>query len=329
MNHLQTVISAIKNLDFPALYNILDDKNSYMDVPKETFLNALENKLKPHQAKGLDSFDEVLTGTCGECNKGCEAYSFYKKGFPHLNLFFEVQHDQVKDIYLCHKLLGLKHKVHDNDIYLKFHEEEKVDFKPSLKYLMQKQKADKAVEDFKRIACDPLIDVEDLVYWRDKYNDIVGPFGFNSPLDYYTYKAFFEFDAISSNVYNFTQAYDANENCLKALDHYYNIVDLEEREMVKWLFMRKSCNTYFNFNGTEHWQKTAMVKLSKDSELMVDCTSCMHTLKFEEIYGKEQNKLLEKYQPTIAHYKANNNSITYGLKSFLKLHGKYLDLLDI
>jgi hypothetical protein len=328
MPNLQQILQAFKALNFEDLEELLNDNYSYMDVPKDVFLKRLQEEIKKYQDKGLRAYDKVSCGTCGNCYKGCDAYSFSKEGFPFLNLYFELDKGEVKDIHLCHKLEGLEQNVNENDIYMKFHEEEKVGFKPSLKYLLDKQRADKAVEDFKRIASNKIIPVEDLAYWRDKYKDIAGPFGYNSPLDYYTYSAFFEFDSISSSVYNFAQAYDANAECTKALEHYYSIVNLDERELVKWLVMYKENNIYFNFNGTDNWQNTQIVKFSKDSDLLVDCLACINALKYDEIYSKEEHKLLEKYQPTSAHFKANNNSIEYSLKSYLRVHGKYLDIID-
>jgi hypothetical protein len=299
-----------------------------MDVPKQLFLDKLREELQDSIEKGLTAYQEILTGTCGNCYKGCNAYSFYSEGFPYLNLYFDVKNDKVHDIHLCHKIVGLGKDVNIDDIYFRFFEEDKVDFKSGLQYLIDKQQADKAVEDFKAICASSYVDIEDLNYWKTKYKEIVKPYGFNGIFSIGAYKAFLEFDDICKPVFRLLEFYEENDYANGALEEYNNLDSSNEKEVVYWVLTHDKKTLYFDADASPNWEKTGTIKLNFKSakSISVNCSSCLNALRFSKFHSNLKNNLIEKYQPTKEQY-AQRERIEYGLVSHLKVHGKYLDIL--
>ena len=323
MLKLTKIIESIKTLNFEVLNQLLDIDKSYMDVPKATFIKALKSKIQSEEKNGFTAFEKVLKGTCGSCNKGCTAYSFITKDLS-LDLFFEMKGDEVIDIYLCHDFLH-KDKI-NNNITFSFYEESKTNFVPSESYLYKKERADRAVDDFKYLIRNQLINIEDLEYWKEKYKDIVKRFGFSDPFELKKYKGFIEFDELCYDVVSFLDFKYSAKSSNKALKEYHLIKS--EKDLVQWLLNNKDIELHNVFERTDNWQKTGFIRLSENLDVIVDCSSCIDAFIFAELYSKEEFELMEKYKPTMEHY-TKFGRIPYDLITNLKLHKKYLDILPI
>jgi len=281
---LQNVINAIKNLDFELLKNILKDEYSYMDVPKDTFLNRLEQEFKNYQENGLNHYEQIITGSCGRCNLGCNAYSFYKENFPSLNLFFEIKNNEVKDIKLCGNLEGAI----ENDcgtIYFDFYEEDKVSFKPSSAYYLIVQKAEIAIKEFKTLKQNNFITIEDLASWRDKFHQLILTLGINNPLNSKKYKAFIEIDKVSFDACRLLEYYDENEYAIKAMEEYKQIDDNNEKDIEEWVSKYRKHYLVTYSHKFDNWKTTGLMILKTNPELIVDCSSCLDAFKFAEVYA--------------------------------------------
>lgn len=323
MNRVNSILESIRNLNFDALNQLLDDNRSYMDVPKATFIKALKSQIQSEEKNGFTGFEKVLKGTCGSCNKGCTAYSFITKDLS-LDLFFEMKGDEVIDIYLCHDFLH-KDKI-NNNITFSFYEESKTNFVPSESYLYKKQRAYRAVDDFKYLTRNKHINIEDLEYWKEKYKDIVKRFGFNDPFVLEKYNGFIEFDELCYDVVSFLDFKYSTNSSSKALKEYHSIKS--EKDLVQWLLNNKDIELHNVFERTDNWQKSGFIRLSENLDVIVDCSSCIDAFIFAELYSKEVFELMEKYKPTNEHY-SKFGSIDYDLITNLKLHKKYLDILPI
>ena len=210
MTEKQQIIQAFKALDFERLETLLDDDKPYMDVPKELFLSTLKSKLQTHINNGLKAYENVLIGSWGTCNKGCKAYSFVKKDFPSLNLFFEGTEDEVTDVYLCK---GLELETEDEEgweIIFGFYEEDKVNFRPSLSYHTNTQQVNKAIDDFNFIAFEPIVSIENLVYWHNRYRQLSVDVNANDPFTSIKYRAYELFDKLHYKIDSLVNFYDRN-----------------------------------------------------------------------------------------------------------------------
>ncbi|PKG42734.1 hypothetical protein [Psychroflexus sp. MES1-P1E] len=320
MTQLKQALKAIKNTDFNALEEILDDDKSYMEVSKYLFVDALKKELQGQIDDGFSGFDEIV-----ENNNG--SYMFYTKGYPYLNLYFKLDDKEILDIFLSHDDPFMSEEEYYGEIYFFFYEEDKENFSPDLKYLLNKQKAEKAVTDFKILSEKPYIYIEDIDYWRIKYEDIVSDLGFNPPIDIEVYRAFLEVDEICRVVYNTTAFIDNHEYAKEALNEYGNLNLNEEKEIVYWLLTHKNNQLHFFNLGPTNWQTTGIIKLDADFEMFVDCSTYIDSFLFAELYDRLENNLIEKYMPTKKYYQEHKNGIEMSLESHLKIHNKYLDIL--
>lgn len=324
MSEKQQLIQAFKSLDFDALHNLLDKKRSYMDVSKDLFLSKLKQEIDRYSA--LNLFEKVIEGTCGYCNKGCKAYKFTAKNLPSLNLFFEENEGIVTDIYLCNALKVDTPDENDWNIYLSFFEEEKVDFIPSLKYYLNRQKVESATEDFNCLASSNLVSIQELIHWYNKYKSLAADLNLNNPIISLKYKDFEHLDSLYSEVSFLVRNFNKNHLAQEALREYQRINRDDERSVISWLLCHKD-KYFFPFKKTNNWKKTGFIILETDPNLIIDCIECLDFFLFEEIYSNIEDEIMQKYKPTEEHFEQNRGNIEYSLENYLKLHNKYLDLL--
>lgn len=320
MKQLKQALEAIKNIDFYALEKILDDDKSYMEVSKSLFLDTLKKKLQGQIDDGFVGFDKIV-----ENNNG--SYMLYTKGYPYLNLYFKLEDEEILDISLSHDEVVMPEEEYYGEIYFFFYEEDKENFSPDLKYLLNKQKAEKAVTDFKILSEKPTIYIEDIDYWRIKYEDIVSDLGFNPPINIQVHRAFLEVDEICRVVFNITTFIDKYDYAKSALNEYRNLDLNEEKEIVYWLLTHKNNKLHFYNAGKTNWQTTGIIKLEADFKMFVDCSTYIDAFLFAELYDRLENNLIEKYMPTEKHYQEHKDGIEMSLESHLKIHNKYLDIL--
>ncbi|MBZ9787592.1 hypothetical protein LB456_09005 [Psychroflexus sp. CAK57W] len=320
MAQLKQVLQAIKNIDFNTLDEILDDDMSYMEVSKNLFLDTLKKELQGQIDDGFTGFDKIV-----ENNNG--SYMFYTKGYPYLSLYFEIKDDETLDICLNHNDVAMSEEEYYGNIYFFFYEEDKINFDHGVNHYVNKQKAEKAVADFKILSEKPHIYMEDIDYWRLKYEDIVSSLGFNPPINIQVYRAFLEVDEICRVVYNLTTFIDKYDYAKEALNEYRNLDPYDEKEIVYWLLTHNNNKLNFYNAGTTNWQTTGIIKLAADFEMFVDCSTYIDAFLFAELYDRLENNLIEKYMPSQKCYQEHKDGIEISLESHLKIHNKYLDIL--
>lgn len=325
MTEKQKLIQAFKSLDFDTLEKLLDDNKSYMDVSKSTFLNALRKEIERHE--DLKRYELVEEGICDHCNKGCKAYKFKTENCPSLNLFFEEKKGMVTDIYLCNALKVETPDENDWDIYFIFYEEEKVNFKPTIEYSIHLQRIQKSIEEFNNLNSIGLVPVQEVVHWYNKMKALANELNLNDPFASLKYKAYKHIDSLYSKVSNLVHNYNENHLAQNALREYHNFDKENEKMLVSWLLNHKD-KYFFSLKKTDNWEKTGIIILETEQNLVVDCLDCLDSFLFDEIYEKHRTEIMSKYEPTKEHYEMNGGSVTYNLESYLKLHNKYLDCFE-
>jgi hypothetical protein len=326
MTEKQKIIAAFKSLDFEALQNLLDDNRPYMDVSKALFLSRLKEKLDKHQQ--IKSYENVVIGTCNHCNKGCQAYKFTATGLPSLPLFFEEKDGEVIDIYLCNAFKEDNNNDEDNEwtINLYFYEEEKVNFKPSLQHLINLQRIEKAVQAFNKLETLGLVPMQDLFNWYNCMERLAKDLKLNDVFSFIEFKDFKQIDKLYSAVDRVVSNYNENHLAKSALEAYHKIDLKNEKSVVKWLFDHENIY-FFSLKKTTNWRKTGILILETVPNLVLDCSECLDGYIFATLYDKHCKHMIKKYKPTAEHFQQNKDGIEYSLRSHLKLHNKYLDLL--
>ncbi len=324
MTEKEKIIEAIKNLDFNELKKLLDDNKSYMDVSKDLFLSTLKHNIK--QYKDLKSYKKVVEGTCEYCNKGCKAYRFKTDNLPSLPLFIEEKEGIVTDIYLCNLLKEDDSDENHWDIYFNFYEDEKVGFIPSVEHLIILQRIDKAVEGFNDLEKTGIVPIEEVVLWYKKCKLLARDLDFDNVFEGTKYKAFLHFKNLYYNASSLNKYMKENDLAKKALDKFYELDKKNEKNIVKWLLENENYYS-IQIKKTKKWKKTGFLILETNPNLLIDFNGYLHGFILNEIYFNLLMQIMDKYIPTSEQIAQNDEPIECSLKSLLKLHNKYLDLL--
>ena len=295
-----------------------------MDVSKVLFLSTLKQNIEEYN--DLNSFEKVIEGICDHCNKGCKAYKFQADNFPSLHLFFEEKNNKVTDIYLCN---SLKVETYDKsywNIYFSFYEEDKVGFKPTIEYSIHLQRIEKAVEEFNNLELMGLVPIQEVVFWYNKMKSLASELNLDNPFVSLKYKAHKHINSLYSEVSNLVHNYTKNHLAQEALKEYQKFDKENEKMLVSWLLRHKD-NYFFSLKKTNNWEKTGIIILETEPNLIVDCSDSLDSFRFDKTYDKHRNEIMTRYNPTKEHYEQNGGYITDSLESYLKVHNKYSELL--
>jgi len=293
MNEKQLLIKAFKSLDFEALENLLDGNRPYMDVPKDFFLTTIKQKID--QYENLHAYEEVIEGTCNSCHKGCKAYKFKAEGFPSLNLFFEEKNEKVTDIYLCNSLKVDIPDENHSDFYFSFYEDEKVNFKPSLEYLIMLQRIEKAVEDFNKLESMGLVLFQEVFHWFNSIQALAIELNLDDPFVNREYKAFKHIEALYYKVSFLIESYTNKQLAQDALNEHRQINQRDKKTIASWLLKHKDTN-FMPLKKTDNWEKTGILILETDPNLIIDCSDILDSFLFIELYSNVQEEIMTKYE---------------------------------
>lgn len=325
MSKKQTIIQAIQEMDIQKLEELLEDDRPYMDVSKSLFLNKLKELFDERKKNEISSFNDIVPGICARCNKGCKGYSFITKDNHVLDLFFEGVDGEVTDIYLCNELETDKQLSPKYQMYFSFYKDEKVAFKPSVDFLIKKQKIEDAIAEFEQFK-DRFVFIEEIGYWKNKYKELIEEFDIPFFFVEKKYLVFQPFRDLCDNIRFVIDHLEKHKFAIQALS------ELEatesERELVYWLFTYEwSHLNEYSFERLDGWEQSGLITLKEYPSIIIDCSGYIESLQFSYLYNKHHEELIEKYNPTKEHFEKSNGGIEYSLESHLRIHEMYLDIL--
>lgn len=321
MTEKQKLIKAFKALDFSTLEDLLDDNKSYMEVSKSLFLSNLKQELE--QWSDLKSYEKVVEVYTEHCNKSCKGYKFSGENMPSLPLYFEENEGKVTDIYLCELF---EEDIPDEGewvVSLFFYEEEKVNFSPSINYLINLQKIDDAINEYKKLSKLGLVPMHEVVYWVEKMDDLAKNIQFNELFK--LYKEYVTFKSLYTEVSYLAEHYTNIDLAKKALKKYNNIDINDEKMIVKWLLENED-NYFLPFKKTGQWKNSGILILETEPNLVVDCSEFLEPFLLNNIYWEHYDEIMDKYVPTKEHYEQYGGRLPWDLETHLKVHNKYLEL---
>jgi len=168
MNHKESILKFISEMDTEMLSLVLNDDITYQEAIKEIFLEKLEEIFIEFKEKGETKLTPYK-GKCGseECtNRGCTGYSFVGETTKEsLDLIFDETNDIVNDIYNCNCMLSEYHdKENCHSKFLYIAPDEEATFISSPDYLYKVQQCNKAIEEIAS-ADKTYLNKADYVYW--------------------------------------------------------------------------------------------------------------------------------------------------------------------
>jgi hypothetical protein len=183
--YIQTIFNAFTSLNIDTLHHHLKDYH-YQDTLKTVFLKELEKIFVNFKHAGdteLFIYEGHCIGkSCSNCGK--KGYRFvgnYSK--RHLDLIFEIEGDDILDIYNCAKFKSNeKVNKHQFKLEVKIQEDEKLSFIKTPEYLAKLNAATIAWEEI--VKTPPrFVNFVELCYWVDKHAVAYDLFEDKEPFD--------------------------------------------------------------------------------------------------------------------------------------------------
>ena len=319
------IIQAIKNFDTKSLYDLLDDDKPYMDVKKAKFIKALNKSFQSAKENGCHSFDDVFFGICGQCNKGCEGMTFFSNTGHFLDLYIESKREEsVDDIYVCNKLTNFTDLEKRYDLSFHFCKDEEVKFIPNKEYIRLRDQLNLMKAEFKQL--EDKISLDQFGTWYDKFLYLRNHINNLDIFDLFEYKLYVHAEKVISTLDNIINIK------LKAQHVFDALIDFQlattERDQLIW-FLENEQDQYSSLYLTRTENPNMVMFKSNKLALNIDISGYEYVMDYFQKVDRVYEKLMEKYAPLLEHYEQSaSGSVEYSLASYLKLHNKYLDVLE-
>jgi hypothetical protein len=324
MTKKEAIVKYISEMNADMLSLILDDNKSYMDVPKETFLVKLDKIFKSLKNQDINEFSKVLKGHCGgDCNNGCGGYTFLTNDNQSLDIIFEEENGEIKDLYTCAIFINEVQIEDKNEIYMSFYDDEKTDYVPTSRQLLLQKQIETAFSEF-NIFRNNITDLEVFCDWNSQINNLYeniniyerSKLKFIEPLS----------DLVMQNTY-IQELITSYPVAKKAMNEFNSMDSSNESELIEWVLKYETNDlAYADYEKVNNWEQNNLILHSLDTSIVLDCTKYAASLHFSELHQKYYWELFEKYKITSKQFneaKVHTADLQYNLMTFLKMHGLY------
>ncbi len=327
MTKKEAIVKYITEMNTDMLSLILDDNKSYMDVPKETFIEKLKETFEKLQNQDIKKFSRVLKGHCGgDCNNGCGGYTFLTNDNRSLDLIFEEENDDIKDLYTC-TIFNIEEPIENRtEIYMSFYDDEKSNYIPTSKHLVLQKKIETAFSEFHKFRND-ITDIETFCNWNIH---IVNLYDSISLLERFSLKftnTILDLVCKNSNIQKLITFYPVAK---KAMNEFKRLDISNETELIQWVLKYEDNELFYSgYEKVNNWEQNNLMLHSLDKSIVLDGTKYAESLYFSEIHPKYYWELFEKYKITPEQFneaKAQTKDLQYNLMTFLKILGKHQQL---
>lgn len=138
------------------------------------------------------------------------------------------------------------------------------------------------------------------------------------------YKHFKEFNKLKTSLDKICELKDQFITVINALEELKNCKN-KEGLLLSWLFKHQEIKGIATY-GFEILDNH-LVKLSFDKTVIIDCSNYNESLQFSKVYDDLYWMFLEKYRPTVEHFKHENDYVVCTLENYLSLHNVYPEIL--
>lgn len=171
----QLIITSFENLDADMLDILLNDGQSYQDVPKDVFVEELRRyftKIKTDEGVNLNF--KACKGHCGVCNKEKTGFSFINsENESMMSLIFDETEEDYTDIYRCGSFRPAEKEIECEWSSISFYEEDKINYLPTPKNIQDERLSAKAVKEIeKEIENEGILSADFCVNWYEKYEKL-------------------------------------------------------------------------------------------------------------------------------------------------------------
>ena len=305
MSKTNIILNAIKKMDINLLNLVLDNKYSYLDVPKELFIKELSSKFERLKKQGITEFSNVSKGTCQECYEGCVGYTFLTKKNDYLDLLIEEKDNGIIDITQCTTFKNDEKITKEKNIFLYFKRDLKDSYIPTSLHLQQQKAIEKAENEFKEFE-NQIIHLVVIENWVDKWSKL---FDDTKDMDFY-YSYLCSFNSTYFAAKYISSLKGENKLAEKAIFEFYNIKITNSKELISWLLKYRGNQIYFaisSFTKTKNWQETNFVIFKNKEDIfnyglkyyeniIIDIKGYKKSIEFGEIYSKYYHEFYEEIE---------------------------------
>ena len=281
---------------------ILDEQLTYQDVYKAQFLEKLEKVFLRFKEDG-DIYLQMYPGKCNAvlCNNGCTGYLFVgNKTSNTIAFIFEEKNNCLQDIYCCSsfetKEMGL---VLANSHNIRFAQDEKANFKPTIEYSIQLQQSE--------IACSAIIGgeitplyTEEYLAWLQQYEPLYK--SINADVSRFFYIKFDRFNKLFLQLDQLKQIIDLRTESVTAMEA-YALVNLDDKEaLVAWLLKYETIfenlsGLVYNIFGNNEPQK-GFIQLIQLPNIYIEAETVNFAIQDCEIYFRHFWQEFKNYTDT-------------------------------
>lgn len=233
MTNRNSIINAFCALNIRVLHKLLDNDRTYQDASKELFLLKVWKLFEIYKKAG-DTRLMPFPGKCcsGACsNLGREGFSFVGDVSKYyFNIIIEMTADEVTDIYHCSDFLADEDVDVSSELKIDICEDENVDFKPSVNYLITAKKCSAAIEEIKN-SNSGLISKVAYQLWLQKHEELFKSFG----LPPIRYRKHYDFFSLYTSITCFFNWIPYEEELEKATVSFNTIDKTNEKTVLLWL----------------------------------------------------------------------------------------------
>lgn len=292
----EVIIDCFQKMDIHMLELLLDDSKTYQDATKNIFLQKLKisfNELKNSQ----DTYLKSCKGNCSSvgCNRGCSGYSFVgNNSKKHLDLIFAESNNDFTDIYHCGEFKSDYNGELNEAVLLEINYDEKADYKPSVDFLIKKQKSEAAYNELNHCGDNKIIDKEIYLHWLAKHSILFKELDFPPEFG----STFDTFHTLYDGINELSTFLDFDKESKIAYDEFGTVKSDDENALLIWLVKYEKLKDNLMDFGFSHFFRDEIViniksfKVGNINICSADYLNIINfKLKFDELYWS----YLEKY----------------------------------
>lgn len=292
------IIKAFEELDSDMLDFLLNDNQSYQNVPKNIFMEEITryfNNIKKNNGNKTDF--KAYPGACDYCQKGKKGYSFINSDDEcYISLVFDESENDFTDIYNCIGFNTFDKKINNKWTGISFYEEDKVDFIPTEKYLRDVKASNNAVKYFENeIKSKGILSSNFFVEWHDNFKFLC-----NIPDVFYGKKYRFKekVNVYLTHISFFVKMIKLEKIAKNYFFEFCSFPTIEESKIKDWLIRCDNELSYYRYgfkydcNFLEGYFDTGKVKIELNSIYYSQSICCI--LKKYQNWIPVPNPLTEK-----------------------------------
>ncbi|GGG51619.1 hypothetical protein [Bizionia arctica] len=325
MTKKQTLIKAIMEMNIDMISLLLEDNRSYMQVPKEVFVNELSRiftNLK--EVYNQYSFSKVLDAKClQEQYYGNPGFTFLTDDNHLITLMFFLENNIIMDIQVCLIFENTEFIEDRQKIVLSFYNDEKVSYRPSSKLLTLQSNIEIVLKEFNQFK-NNVTSITEFCQWQKEVEKLYDSV---ETMDRMNYKFLNPLSSLHFNNSYIQDLITLHPYAKQAIKDYNEINIQDEPELIEWLFKYEDNELdYGDYVRVDNWQHNNLILHAQDNSVVIDCTGYSESILFSKIYPDHYSVLFEKYQITDEEFQIAKKELgieSFDLRTFLKVRNLY------